>query len=221
MAEPSWQELLRLRLSERNARESAFSSIIEQCTPFFYLFFTLHKMLKVLGCCDFVKTADLPNKRNCSRSGTHHFCARWALCGEIQVVLPYSFLAEKSEILTSRSSIYQCFLSPFHIPSNPVRAAYMTSLESQISSLRDELATVYKTQGQNAQRLLSMNETLREKEEAARIDSENVRKAREDAALLRRKVEQHNELMSEKDRTAQVCIVSFIRVTFTNPTHSL
>jgi hypothetical protein len=34
MAEPAWQELLRLRLAERNARESAFSPIIEQCTPY-------------------------------------------------------------------------------------------------------------------------------------------------------------------------------------------
>ena len=90
--------------------------------------------------------------------------------------------------------------------SNPVRAAYMASLESQISSLRDELATVYKTQGQNAQRLLAMNETLREKEEASRIESENLRKAREEIAHLRRKVDQHAELMAEKDRTAQVCL---------------
>lgn len=88
--------------------------------------------------------------------------------------------------------------------SNPVRAAYITSLESQISSLRDELATVYKTQGQNAQRLLSMTETLREKEELSRIESENLRKCREEIAVLRRKVDQHSELMSEKDRTAQV-----------------
>jgi nitrogen regulatory protein PII len=88
--------------------------------------------------------------------------------------------------------------------SNPVRAAYMASLESQISSLRDELATVYKTQGQNAQRLLSMNETLREKEEVARVDAETIRKLREEIAVLRRKVDQHAELMSEKDRTAQV-----------------
>jgi autophagy-related protein 16-1 len=85
-----------------------------------------------------------------------------------------------------------------------VRAAYTASLESQISFLRDELATVYKTQGQNAQRLLAMNETLREKEEAARIDVENLRKTREEVAALRRKVEQHAELMAEKDRTAQV-----------------
>lgn len=87
---------------------------------------------------------------------------------------------------------------------NPVRAAYMTSLESQISSLRDELATVYKTQGQNAQRLLSMNETLREKEELSRVDTENLRKTRDEVAILRKKVEQHSELMAEKDRTAQV-----------------
>nr|GAT47905.1 predicted protein [Mycena chlorophos] len=87
---------------------------------------------------------------------------------------------------------------------NPVRAAYMASLESQISSLRDELATVYKTQGQNAQRLLAMNETLREKEEMSRIDSEALRKARDELAVLRRKVDQHNELMSEKDRTVQI-----------------
>lgn len=88
--------------------------------------------------------------------------------------------------------------------SNPVRAAYMASLESQISSLRDELATVYKTQGQNAQRLLSMNETLREKEELSRIESENLRKARDELTTIRQKVAQHKELMAEKDRTVQV-----------------
>lgn len=80
----------------------------------------------------------------------------------------------------------------------------MASLESQISSLRDELATVYKTQGQNAQRLLSMNETLREKEEVSRVDAENLRKIRDEVAILRRKVDQHGELMGEKDRTVQV-----------------
>lgn len=49
-----------------------------------------------------------------------------------------------------------------------------------------------------------MNETLREKEELSRIDSENLRKARDEIAHLRRKVDQHNEIMAEKDRTAQV-----------------
>lgn len=49
-----------------------------------------------------------------------------------------------------------------------------------------------------------MTETLREKEEFSRIEAENMRKLQEDAAILARKVEQHNELMTEKDRTAQI-----------------
>jgi autophagy-related protein 16-1 len=95
--------------------------------------------------------------------------------------------------------------------SSAVQAAYIVSLESQISSLRDEMAAVYKTQGQNAQRLLSMNETLREKEEMNRIESENLRKAREELAILRKKVEQHDEIMLEKDRGVQVRFVHLSR----------
>ena len=49
-----------------------------------------------------------------------------------------------------------------------------------------------------------MTETLREKEEFSRIEAENMRKLQEEAAVLARKVEQHNELMAEKDRTAQI-----------------
>jgi len=89
-------------------------------------------------------------------------------------------------------------------PDSAVQAAYIASLESQISSLRDEMAAVYKTQGQNAQRLLSMNETLREKEEMTRVETENLRHAREELSLPRRKVEQHDEIMLEKDRGVQV-----------------
>ncbi|KAG1783718.1 ATG16-domain-containing protein [Suillus placidus] len=161
MAEPSWQELLRLRLSERNAKQNAFASIIEQ-------YRRLAQQTKLL------------KERNAS------------------------LLKAVGSVRANPSS------STVHVPGttssedNPVRAAYMASLESQISSLRDELATVYKTQGQNAQRLLAMNETLREKEEASRIETENLRKAREEVAHLRRKVDQHAELMAEKDRTAQV-----------------
>jgi len=86
---------------------------------------------------------------------------------------------------------------------NPVRTAYIQSLESQVSALRDEMAVVYKTQGQNAQRLLAMNETLREREDQARLDGENLRQAREEITSLRRKVDQHSEQMQEKDRAFQ------------------
>ena len=66
------------------------------------------------------------------------------------------------------------------------------------------MAALYKTQGQNAQRLLAMNETLREKEEALRIESEHLRRVTDELAGLRIKVNQHNELMSEKERAMQV-----------------
>ncbi len=51
-----------------------------------------------------------------------------------------------------------------------------------------------------------MNETLREKEELSRVDAENLRKYRDEIVVLRKKVEQHSELMAEKDHTAQVSL---------------
>ncbi|KAF5377683.1 hypothetical protein D9615_005215 [Tricholomella constricta] len=159
MAEPAWQEQLRLRLTERNAKESAYASIIEQ-------YRRLAQQTKLL------------KERNAS------------------------LLRAVGSVKANPSS--STVLVPGTGEDNPVRAAYMASLESQISSLRDELATVYKTQGQNAQRLLSMNETLREKEEMSRIDSEGFRKAKDEIVVLKRKVDQHAELMAEKDRTVQI-----------------
>ncbi|KAF9454909.1 ATG16-domain-containing protein [Macrolepiota fuliginosa MF-IS2] len=158
MAEPSWQELLRLRLIERDAKESSFSSVIEQ-------YRRLAQQTKLLK----ERNATLLRAVSSVKAGSNSSAAATASSEE-----------------------------------NPIRAAYLASLESQISSLRDELATVYKTQGQNAQRLLAMNETLREKEELARIDTENLRKTKDELAVLKRKVDQHTELMQEKDRTVQI-----------------
>ncbi|KAF9480028.1 ATG16-domain-containing protein [Pholiota conissans] len=154
MAEPSWQELLRLRLTERNTAESAFAPIIEQ-------YRRLAQQTKLL------------KERN--------------------TILLQAVGTVKGNSGTSGSG-----------EGRAIAEAYHKSLDAQISALRDELATLYKTQGQNAQRLLSMNETLREKEELTRIDSENLRKARDEIAALRRKVDQHAELMAEKDRTVQI-----------------
>ncbi|KAH9846049.1 ATG16-domain-containing protein [Lenzites betulinus] len=159
MAEPSWQETLRLRLVERNARESSYAPVIEQ-------YRRLAQQTKLL------------KERNAS------------------------LLRAMGNARPNPSS--STVFVPGTGEDNPVRAAYIASLESQISSLRDELATVYKTQGQNAQRLLAMNETLREKEEMSRLDSENLRKCRDEITVLRKKVDQHSELMAEKDRTAQI-----------------
>lgn len=110
-------------------------------------------------------------------------------------------------------------LTVFASSSNPVRQAYLASLESQISALRDERAAMYKAKDQNTQRLLSMTQTLLEKEEQSRTDSDSLRKTRDEVASLRRKVEQHNELMAEKDRTAQVSLhITCVIVQFTHIT---
>lgn len=92
------------------------------------------------------------------------------------------------------------------LQDNPVRVAYVASLESQITSLRDELAAVYKTQGQNAQRLLSMNETLREKEEQTRVNLEELRQVKDEVERLRRISKDHNEQIAEKNRALQTLI---------------
>lgn len=159
MAELPWQEQLRLHLEERNAKEGAFGSFVEQ-------YRRLAQQTKIL------------RERNAS-------------------------LLRAVTTVQSNPSSSTVFV-PGSGEEHPVRTAYIQSLESQISSLRDEVATLYKTQGQNAQRLLAMNETLREKEESSRIDADNIRKLRDELATLRRKVDQHAELMSEKDRTVQV-----------------
>ncbi|KAJ4486399.1 ATG16-domain-containing protein [Lentinula aciculospora] len=160
MADPAWQELIRIRLTERNANESSFSAVIEQ-------YRRLAQQTKLL------------KERNSS------------------------LLRAVSSVKTNPSSS-TVFVAGTGDDNNPVRAAYITSLESQISSMRDEMAGVYKTQGQNTQRLLAMTETLREKEELSRVDAEAIRKSKDELSILRRKVEQHNELMSEKDRTVQI-----------------
>lgn len=51
-----------------------------------------------------------------------------------------------------------------------------------------------------------MNETLREKEDVARSGADELRRVKEELGIVRRKVEQHNELMAEKDERLQVSI---------------
>jgi autophagy-related protein 16 len=201
MAEPSWQELLRLRLVERNNSESAFAPIIEQCMP--------------ISC----HISSLAHRRHPDRrlaQQTKLLKERNAtLLRAVGSVKVNPSTAGSSDELVKFLKLTVCVLIDYS--NNPVRVAYLLSLETQISSLRDELANLYKTQGQNAQRLLSMNETLREKEELSRMDSESLRKARDELATLRRKVDQHAELMAEKDRTVQVILTIALIISLLKP----
>ncbi|KAK0529927.1 hypothetical protein OC834_003493 [Tilletia horrida] len=83
-------------------------------------------------------------------------------------------------------------------------AAYVATLESQLTTLREELAELYKTQGQNAQRLLVMNETLRERQDAERLSTDELRTLREERDKLTRKAQDYAEAMIEKDKSIQV-----------------
>ena len=99
---------------------------------------------------------------------------------------------------------------------NPVRAAYTTSLESQISGMRDELAAAYKAQSQATQRLIAVNDTMHRHEEQTRLDADTIQRLNDELGMLRRKVSQHTEILSEKDRSVQVpslpCLKPHIRV---------
>lgn len=152
----SFQDTIRQRLVERNEREHAYASIIEQ-------YRRLAQQTRIL------------KERNQSL---------------LRAVGTVRSNPAASTVLVGADD-------------NPVRAAYTTSLEQQVSSMRDELAAAYKAQSQATQRLIAVNDTLRAQEEQARVDADNMRKLQDELQILRRKVAQHNEILSEKDKTVQ------------------
>ena len=86
-------------------------------------------------------------------------------------------------------------------PANPVQEAYVKSLETQLSGMRDELATLYKTQSHNAQRLLLLNEQLRDKEGHSQTSSLELHTLREQREKLQRTATDLKESLGEKDKT--------------------
>lgn len=87
MAEPTWQETLRNRLVDRNARESAYSTIIEQCMYWFpsrvYAFLS-DEILISIPCLlhanlDAEKTADWHSKLSYLRNAMRPSLGRWVM----------------------------------------------------------------------------------------------------------------------------------------------
>ncbi|SNX86670.1 uncharacterized protein MEPE_05379 [Melanopsichium pennsylvanicum] len=87
---------------------------------------------------------------------------------------------------------------------NAVQAAYIRSLEQQLNSLRQEVTTLYKTQGQNAQRLLLMSESHREKEQEAHHQSEALAKLQLEYEKLKRQADDLGHALGEKDKGIQI-----------------
>ncbi|GAA98839.1 uncharacterized protein L969DRAFT_51222 [Mixia osmundae IAM 14324] len=84
-----------------------------------------------------------------------------------------------------------------------ISKAYTASLENQIATLREELSSLYKIQSQNAQRLLTLTENLREKEDTGKEAEERVRTLKADGDRLKRKAEEARGVTKEREKNIQ------------------
>jgi autophagy-related protein 16 len=91
--------------------------------------------------------------------------------------------------------------------STAIRRAYIVSVEAQLKTARDELSTLYKTQSQNAQRLISLNEQMREKDDRERDAGEETRRLNEEMVKVKRKESDLKSVVGEKDKMIQVRLV--------------
>ncbi|GAA5965678.1 hypothetical protein JCM3765_000925 [Sporobolomyces pararoseus] len=84
--------------------------------------------------------------------------------------------------------------------NDSVRLALIQSLESELSTLRQELSEQYKLQSLNAQRLLSLTDQLREAEERGREEREELRSLRHEVEGLRDKQRTFREIVADKEK---------------------
>ena len=97
---------------------------------------------------------------------------------------------------------------------NPLQAALVNSLQHQLHSIRDEVTNLYKHQNTSSQKLLNMNEILREREDNVRaLEAENVSlkasvnrlsKAREDDFEGKRERERGIENLQDEIQTLKL-----------------
>jgi len=110
-------------------------------------------------------------------------------------------LAQHAQTLKQRNKLLlHASTSGSSSSSDTVKQAYITSLEQQISSLREEVSTSYRTSSQNVSRLLSLTDALREQEDLLRTSKEETRTLRTslDAAIT--KQADHKHLIQEKEK---------------------
>ena len=87
--------------------------------------------------------------------------------------------------------------------NNAVQQAYVQSLEAQIASLRDELGSVYKTQAQNAQRLVNLTEQLQSINEHFSTEHTELLQLRSERAISKREREEALQMRKDKDRSIE------------------
>lgn len=90
-------------------------------------------------------------------------------------------------------------------PPNAAQAAYVATLESQLSSAREELTAAFRAQSQNAQRLLDLSEQLRQKEEMHKSGDHDLRLLKQETERCLRKERDLRDAAFEKDKVIEVC----------------
>lgn len=81
-----------------------------------------------------------------------------------------------------------------------MRLALIQSLESELSTLRQDLSEQYKLQSHNAQRLLSLTDQLRDAEERGREEREELRSLRHEVEGLREKQRGFRDIVADKEK---------------------
>jgi hypothetical protein len=77
---------------------------------------------------------------------------------------------------------------------------------------RDELSALYKTQSQNAQKLVNLNEQMRDKDDRERENGEEMGRLNEEMARVKRREGDLRGVVDEKDKMIQVrgdCVLSW------------
>lgn len=110
-------------------------------------------------------------------------------------------LAQHALVLKERNkALLKASRSANPAQGNAIEAAYVASLESQISSMREEVSSSYRTQSQNVNRLLSLTDSLREQEDVARNAQETARSLRSELDALAQKQTDAKNALKEKEK---------------------
>ncbi|TIC22231.1 autophagy protein 16 [Wallemia mellicola] len=126
----------------------------------------------------------------------------------------YHIIKEQNDTLIKASEEPSTDSNLSSTNGNKLQAALVHSLQQQLHSTRDELTNLYKGQNQSSQRLLEMNETLRERDDNLRaIEAENLSlkasvsrlsKAREDDVEGKRERERGMEALQDEITTLRL-----------------
>ncbi|PWN90287.1 autophagy protein 16 [Acaromyces ingoldii] len=178
LAGPStWQSLIRQRLEERDSREKSYDEIITNCES------------------DQRVTRHARMLEERSRSMLSAAGARSNAAPAEHAVASTVAVAAGGGGAAAPASTDK---------DNAVQRAYLASLEQQLNAAKDELSMLYKTQSQNAQRLLVLNEQLRDRDDKEREGSENVKRLVDESARVKRREEDLKAVLGEKDKMIQL-----------------